>query len=204
MKLASLATALVLLGIAAYCAAAPLGPAELPNPTVIDNATPFPGYGIENVLDGNLLTDYASQGQGVNTFIDFDFGEPVTIGQVLFTDRTTSGGGNGAFRGGQFDKVTRFDLLFGDEPDFASPTATLHVLSPYVNRPPSSNGPEDFQTTVAVPNVVARYVRFDVTAAAGANPGAAEFTFYAPVPEPSAGALLVLCALFGRRSRRGG
>jgi len=114
------------------------------------------------------------------------------------------GGGNGGFVGGRFDKVTKFDLLFADDASFASPTTTLHVLSPYVNRPPTSNGTEDFQTTVLVPNVMAQYLRFDVTAASGANPGAAEFQFYGPVPEPAAGGLLAVFAVLGcgRRGRR--
>jgi MYXO-CTERM domain-containing protein len=194
-----LALALSLLP-AVYCAAAP--PAQLAPPTIIDSAPAFPGYGVDNVLDGNVLTDYASQGRGVNTFIDFDFGSPTAIGQVVVTDRTTSGGGNGTFVGGQFDKVTAFDLIFSNQADFSSPITTLHVPSPYANRPPSTNGPEDFQTTVPVPGVTAQYVRFDVTAAAGANPGAAEFQFF-DVPEPSAGlTLLLACALTSRRARR--
>ena len=95
MRTALFAMAPALLLVAGYCAAAPIGPPVLENPTIIDFATAFPGYGVDNVLDGNLVTDYASQGQGINTFIDFDFGQPVTIGQVIVTDRTTSGGGNG-------------------------------------------------------------------------------------------------------------
>jgi len=199
MKTARLALVLALLSVARCAAAA--GPDPLPPPSILDSSPAFPGYGVDNVLDGNLVTDFASQGQGTNTFIDFDFGAPTTIGQVVVTDRTTSGGGNGTFVGGQFDKVTAFDLIFGDDPSFATSTATLHVQSPYVNRPPTSNGTEDFQTTVAVPNVTAQYVRFDVTAAAGANPGAAEFQFSGPVvPEPSCAALLALAPLaFARR-----
>ena len=59
-------------------------------------------------------------------------------------------------------------------------------------------------TTVLVPNVMAQYLRFDVTAASGANPGAAEFQFYGPVPEPAAGGLLAVFAVLGcgRRGRR--
>ena len=200
MTTARLALALSLLP-GGFCAAAPLGPAELPPPAIIDSAPAFPGYAVDNVIDGNLVTDYASQGQGVNTYIDFDFGSPTAIGQVIVTDRTTSGGGNGGFVGGQFDKVTGFDLIFSDDPTFSAPITTLHVLSPYVNRPPLSNGPEDFQTTVPVPNVTAQYMRFDVTAAAGANPGAAEFQFF-PVPEPSAGVTLLLGCFLGSRRLR--
>ena len=34
----------------------------------------------ENLLDDSPLTEYASDGKGTETFVEFDFGVPVTIG----------------------------------------------------------------------------------------------------------------------------
>lgn len=61
----------------------------LPPPRITDCATEFPGasYKAAHILDGNLQTEYASHGKGTNTFIEFDFGQPVTIAGLQHRDR---------------------------------------------------------------------------------------------------------------------
>jgi hypothetical protein len=173
---------------------------ELADPTIVASATAFPTYEASFLLDESFATDYASQGQAANTFVDFDFGAATLITQVLYTDRTTSGGGNGTGSiggGGPNDNVQAYNLLFDDAADFATPLFTQAVASPgFSNTDPAVlvNGGA---------GVSARYVRFDVTTTNGVNVGGSEFQFFT-VPEPAAAVMLAVCALaLGRfRSRR--
>ena len=64
--------------------------------TVANPSFYLPGTGVTD----QFVTDYASDSQGPDTFIQFDLGTQYTLSAILFTDRTTSGGGNGAFAGG--------------------------------------------------------------------------------------------------------
>ena len=88
-------------------------------------------------------------------------------------------------------------------------TYQRNSVVPVISTPPSRTNAKFLRITgeypaMFVPNVMAQYLRFDVTAASGANPGAAEFQFYGPVPEPAAGGLLAVFAVLGcgRRGRR--
>ena len=62
---------------------------KLPAPKIVDSATAFPGgrFNAANILDGNVRTEYASHGKGANTFIEFDFGKPVSIAAFQHQDR---------------------------------------------------------------------------------------------------------------------
>ena len=166
---------------------------QLPNPVISNSSTPFNGdFQTELVQDGNFFTDYASQGQGTDTFIDFDFGDQTLITQVDYYDRASSGVANGSGGGGGADNVTMFDLIFSDDAIFGNGDDT--VVS--VNSP----GFADLDTVIlnGGDGILAQHVRFDVTAAAGANPGAAEFVFFtttAVVPEPTSIALWTLLGM---------
>jgi hypothetical protein len=173
---------------------------ELPDPTIIANAPAFPTYDASYFLDDSFAWDYASQGQGTNTFVDFDFGAATLITEVLYTDRTTSGGGNGTGglgTGGPADNVQGYSLIFDDAADFATPLHSQAVLSP---------GFSNTDPPVLVNGglgISARYVRFDVTASNGQNVGGSEIQFFT-VPEPTGAALVAVGAvvLSHRRRRR--
>jgi hypothetical protein len=164
---------------------------KLPNPTIAANSAAFAGYGVDNALDGNPLTDYASAGQGVNTFIDFDFGDSTLLTRIEYTDRTSSGGANGSNAGGSGDNVTAFNLIFSDDAIFGNADDTLlNILSPGFANTDSIliNGGDGIE---------AQFLRFDVVSTNGANVGAAEFAFFttiAAVPEPAS---IVLWSLLG-------
>jgi hypothetical protein len=173
---------------------------ELPDPTIIASAPAFPGFEVSFFLDDSFAFDYASQGQGTNTFVDFDFGAATLITEVVYTDRTTAGGANGTGivgAGGGGENVQAYDLLFDDAPDFATPLFSQSVLSPgFSNTDPPVlvNGGT---------GITARYLRFDVTATNGSNIGGAEIQFFT-IPEPTALTLVAICGLVLslRRSRR--
>src|SRR5688572_3266969 len=83
--------------------------------TIAANAPAFGGYAVSNVLDtgtDRLATDYASQGQGVNTFVDFDFGRTVVFASISQTDRTSSGGANGSRAHGTGEFNTGYNYVF--------------------------------------------------------------------------------------------
>jgi hypothetical protein len=62
---------------------------QLPTPKIIASAEAYPGgkYEATNLLDGALATEYASNGKGTNTFLEFDFGRPVRIVAFQHVDR---------------------------------------------------------------------------------------------------------------------
>lgn len=141
--------------------------AVLATPPSVTNSSPAqPGFGVNFFLDGNLLTDYASNAQGNNTFVDFRFAAPTLITQTRYTDRTSSGGANGSNTRGPLDNVTRYSLTlsrnntFGDADD-----RTISVSSPgfaNTDSPTLINGGLGFQASA---------VRFRVTAFNQAGPG---------------------------------
>lgn len=61
----------------------------LPAPKIVGVAEEYPGGKFEaaQLLDGNPRTEFATNGKGTNTFVDFDFGAPVTIGGFRHVDR---------------------------------------------------------------------------------------------------------------------
>jgi hypothetical protein len=173
---------------------------ELPDPVIVASAPAFPTYDASFILDDGFAFDYASQGRGTNTFVDFDFGAATLITEVLYTDRTTSGGANGTGSlggGGGSDNVQAYALIFDDAADFATPLFSQSVSSPGF----SNTDPVVLVNGGA--GITARFVRFDVTTANGPNVGGSEIQFFT-VPEPTGAALVAICGvvLFLRRSRR--
>jgi MYXO-CTERM domain-containing protein len=165
----------------------PQGLTPLANPTAYNGFTPFnANYALQNAANGNAARDgtngeYASQGGGNRTFVDFDFGAAKQIAGFDFFNRES-------------DVITAYDVLFSDTPDFASPKATMSFTG-------SVNGNE--VNSELFDPVTARYVRLQATASIlSPNTGISEIIFYTPVPEPGALALVGVGALAGLRRRR--
>jgi len=160
--------------------------AEL-RPTIINSSPAFAGFEVPFFTDGDTSTDYASNGGGVGTFVDFDFGRRVTIADVLYTDRTSSGGANGSGAGGSQNNVTGYDLIFSDDNTF--PPGNRRTVS--VNSPGHAN--TDAPATINCgPGLTVRYVRFRVTAINAGSPGnvgGAEIRFF----DDNRGAVYVDC-----------
>src|SRR4030095_11621796 len=99
------------LAVLAASFAAPLLHAEvLVNPTITSSAPAFNGsFSVDRIFDGEKTSEYASQGQGANTFIEFDFGAPITMDAFALVNRPV-------------DSVDSYDLIFSNSPDFSNPT----------------------------------------------------------------------------------
>src|SRR5579875_3611609 len=112
--------------------------------TVLGSSTAaYSGYGTNFATDtgaGSLTTDYASNGGGAGTHLDFAIsGGPVD--EISVYDRTTSGGANGAYVGGTTDFTTSFELIFSNNANFSNPIATDVFTK---NTPVNPTGPASF------------------------------------------------------------
>ena len=177
----------VALCFAAPCHAQNLQQIDKNSIAVIDSSPGYPSGGSWDatlVLDttttgtsDQYVTDFASAGQGVNTFISFDLGQQYTLSAILFTDRTTSGSGNGAFFGGTHDFNTSYSFTFSNDMTFATNVGQVTVN---VNTPTQPTSVDSFQTLsiFSPPIGPAQYVKWQVLATNGNNPGAADFAFY--------------------------
>ncbi len=152
--------------------------------TAYNSATPFNAtYVAANSVNGIVGTgaggagiEYASAGQGVNTFIDFDMGGVKPLIGFDLIDRLFA-----------VDHVAGFDLLFSNDPAFSSVITTLSY-----NKGASLTASDVFSSPI-----FARYVRWDVTSLASTSPnsGISEIIFYsAIIPEPASLSLLGLAA----------
>jgi hypothetical protein len=177
----------VALCLAAPCSAQNFQQIDKNSIAVIDS---FPGYGGGSAWDATLtldtttagtldqyVTDYASNGGGANTFITFDLGQKYTLSAILYTDRTTSGAGNGAFKGGTFDFVTSYTFTFSNDMTFATNVGQVTVNVTPPNQPTSV---DSFQTLSIFSPAIgpAEFVKWQVVTTNGSNPGAADFAFY--------------------------
>ena len=134
--------------------------AILANPTVTTSATPFSGaYVAGNLFDGNRDSEYASQGQGANTFVDLDFGSSVTMDRFFMITRRNT-----------VDVVGEANLILSNNADFSSPVATV------VANPSGQNGAG---LIFSFASTTARYARWDVITSAGTsqNLGGIEMRF---------------------------
>ena len=142
--------------------------------TVIGSAPPYSaqfaaanaanGVAGRSILGGASGIEYASNGAGANTYVDFDLGEnrPI-LGFDLF-DRINPG-----------ERTTSFDLIFSNSPTFSTVVATK-----------SYSKATEWTATDKFAAVNARYVRYDVTSG-GTYAGLGEMTFYLPAaPQISA------------------
>lgn len=190
MKLLKVLTVLLVVGLFAVGAQADTIPTILPT-----SSQAYPGYGQGFAIDGSLLTDFASNSQGTNTHLDFDFGAPVTFTSITYTNRTSSGGANGSQVMGTYDFVTSFEYIFATDPGFTNVVGTvLGTLALPACADPSTHlgctlaDIAQFQLTTAVSGITAQYVEWQVLTTNGVNPGAAELSF-STTPEP--GSLLL-------------
>ncbi len=73
-------------------AAAPAGFTRLeplPAPKIVASAEAYPGgrHEARNIIDGNPRTEYASASLGTNTFLELDFGAPMSVAAFRHVDR---------------------------------------------------------------------------------------------------------------------
>ncbi len=138
--------------MAAFCWAAADGArftrlTLLPAPRIVAAAQAFSeSYCAGNILkpstNGRHHGDYASRGLGTQTFIDFDFGQPVRLAGFRHVQRRTA------------DTIEEANLVFSDAADFKRALATVKVR--HVDEPGAT-------TFAAFAPVTARYVRWQVT-----------------------------------------
>jgi hypothetical protein len=137
-------------------------------PAALNAYTPFnANYAAAFAVDGDAGSaagrEYTSRGGGAGMFVDFDFRTAVAIAGFDYWNRW-------------FDRVTTFDLIFADEPDFSFPLNTLSFTA-------DPNGNQVNSATFEP--VTARYVRLAATSTAGgANTDVREITFYTPQGQP--------------------
>jgi hypothetical protein len=132
--------------------------------SVIGSATAFsPQFAAANAANGiagigNVSgVEYASAGLGAGAYVDFDLGSVQAVRGFDLFDRLFL-----------IDRVSSFDLIFSNNADMSSPVAT---------RSYSKASSWTASDTFTAP-ILARYVRFDVTAGSG-NTGLGDIQFYA-------------------------
>ena len=136
----------------------------LKSPRVVAAAECYPGgaYSAAYLLDGVENSEYASNGKGTNTFVEFDFGAPVIIGAFRHVDRHDTA------------NVATSQLTFSDAAGRLLSTITV----PHVGQ---SSG----MTMFALPKAVtAQRVRWQVTKVVNKGiecVGGKEITFYKAV-----------------------
>ena len=88
--------AITLLSLFAFpCAGAPDLPTsftrltQLPTPKIAASSEAYPGggYNVSNIIDGKTQSEYSSNSKGTDTFIEFDFGAPVSVAAFRHVDR---------------------------------------------------------------------------------------------------------------------
>lgn len=153
-----------------YFVNSPSGSSLIDSVSVIDAAPAFNAeYAAIHAADGKIGSsaaagprpEYASQGQGTATFVDFDLGASMPVAGFEWFDRLALA-----------DRVTAFDLIFSTNATFGDGD---DVVQNYDNSAGLSAMGESF------PAVNARYVRFQVVANGGAvnaNTGMSEIFFY--------------------------
>ncbi len=93
--------------------------------TILGSSSPaYSGYGSSFALDNSFTTDFAGNGTGVGTHLDFDFGSAQTFTGILYTDRTSSGSSNGSDVRGITDYVTQYKYTFASDVNFTNQVAT--------------------------------------------------------------------------------
>lgn len=182
---------------------------------VVDNASvtvlgtssvAYAGYDRAFALDtgpGRYSADFAGLNTGVGTHLDFAFSAPTTFSQIVYTDRTSSGGANNSNSFGVSDYVNKYKYEFANDALFNDIVGTY--TSQTSNAPVAPGSYLAFQHTDFIAGFTAQFVRFTVLETTGNNPGASNFEFIGDVnavPEPGTAALLGLGLLGFAASRR--
>lgn len=150
--------------------------AILTNPAITNSATAFNGAFVAgNLFDGNRDSEYASQGQGANTFVDLDFGSSVTMDRFFLITRLNN-----------VDVVGEANLILSNNADFSSPVATV-VTNP--------SGQAGAGLIFSFTSTTARYARWDVITSTGGseNLGGVEMRFL----NAPAGSAVALTSVIG-------
>lgn len=133
---------------------------QLPAPKIVNSAEAYPGdgYVVGNLIDGKANTEYSSNGEGTNTFIEFDLGGGKSVLAFRHVDRNDPA------------TVAASELKFLDENGAVVGTVPVK----HVNQRAGVT-----MLTFAAP-VTARRVRWRVTELGGgfATVGGAEIAFY--------------------------
>src|ERR1035441_9941966 len=133
---------------------------QLPAPKIVASAEAYPGgnHKVGNIIDGKPRTEYSSNAKGTNTFIEFDFGAPISVAAFRHVDRNDPA------------TIASSELTFLDD----SGTVVSTVLVKHVNQ-------RGGVTFLALPSpVAARRVRWQVTelGASYSTVGGAEIAFF--------------------------
>src|SRR4029079_12977867 len=87
----------------------------LSSPVVTNSAPAFnASFAASNAVDGNS-TEYASQGQGTNTFLEFTFPAPATFDSIVVMNRDSAGFS---------DLIGNFTLVYNGGPASTAITRT--------------------------------------------------------------------------------
>jgi hypothetical protein len=173
----------------------PAGSATVAGVTVINAAAnPFgANFAQANAANGiagrgtGPNVEYASN-TGTNMFVDFDMGAIAPLTGFDFFDRIAL-----------VDHIGSFDLIFSNDPSFATSITTRNYTKGVGGAP----GTGLWTHSDSFAPINARYVRFDSTsaAAAGGNLGIGDMVFY-QVPEPATAAMFAATGLMLLRRRR--
>jgi hypothetical protein len=179
-----------------FYASIPQAHFAVPAATVTNSATAHSaGFVVANLFDGNLATEYCSQGLGAvsapllndGTFVEMDFGRLMLFAGFEHLGRLP-----------QIDQIDTSQLFLSTDPTFDMGDPTVLI---------DHNGAAAYQTFAPV---WARYVRWEVLSVVNTpnpntnNVGGKEMVFYAQIPEPGTLSLLALGGLgmLARRRRK--
>jgi hypothetical protein len=164
-------------------------------PVSANGSSSYPGYPDADAIDqgaGSDVSDWASLGQGASSFLNLDLGAVYTLDQAFVTDRVTSGGGNNGYVGGLSDFTTQFSLQGFTNASFTTAIGSALVFN---HTAPIPSGPSSFGTTVALGGLTTQFVRYQVLATNGSNPGLSDIHFATRdggVPEPATWGLMLI------------
>ncbi len=134
---------------------------QIDAPTVIGFSSEYPGgsWAANQAVDSTQL-DWATNGDGANAYIDFDFGQAVAIDAFLLQDRVAD-----------VDRVNSFSLTFSDNSTFGD--SDDHTET-FTNNAGAAAQSYFFESQAC------RFIRFDAvdTAHDNSNTGLVEITFY--------------------------
>jgi len=190
---------------AAFIAALVLWTSGIASATVITpvaatGSSQYATYPASDAVDtgaGRYTTDWAANGTGNGSFLNLDLGAVYSLANALITDRTTSGGDNGTFKGGTADFTTQFSVQAYTDATFATTFGPALTFMKAVPSNPTATA--QFLYTALLNGLTTEFVRYTVVAANGPNPGLADIEF-TTVPEPASFALLIALGKFRRRN----